>query len=87
MILAAVKVNGSVNQAHCANSISKILSKVPGFENIGVTYFPKALSADFGSYPNVSMQHVTDANVDTSHGITFLEPKEYNAMLAKRAAQ
>jgi hypothetical protein len=80
MILAKVKANGSVAKAHCANAISKLLSDVPGFEDINVTYFPKQLSKQFGSYPNVSFRMINDATVDTSHGVTFIDPKDKDAL-------
>ena len=87
MILARVKANGAVPKAHCANAISRILVDIPGFENISTTYFPKQLSKSFGSYPNVSMRLITDATVDTSQGITFLEPEEYAARTAAAQGQ
>ncbi len=80
LILAAVKANGSVAKAHCANAISKILRDIPGFEDINVTYFPNQLSKQFGSYPNVSFKMVNNATVDTSHGVTFINPKDKDAI-------
>ncbi len=80
LILAAVKANGPVAKAHCANAISKILRDIPGFEKISVTYFPNQLAKQFGSYPNVSFKMVNNATVDTSHGVTFIDPKDKDAI-------
>ena len=87
MILARVKANGSAPKAHCANAISRILGDIPGFEDISTTYFPKQLAKSFGSYPNVSLREITNATVDTAHGITFLEPKEYDARMTALGGQ
>lgn len=87
LILAAVKSNGSVAKAHCANAISKILRDIPGFEDINVTYFPKQLAKQFGSYPNVSFQMINNATVDTSHGVTFIDPKDKDAIQKANLAQ
>ena len=80
LILARVKANGPVPKAHCANAISQILRDIPGFEDISVTYFPKKLAQEFGAYPNVSFKMVNDATVDTSHGVTFIDPKDKDAL-------
>lgn len=80
LILAKVKANGPVPKAHCANAISKILRDVPGFEDINVTYFPNQLAKQFGSYQNVSVRMVNDRTVDTSHGVTFIDPKDNDGL-------
>lgn len=80
MILARVKANGAVPKAHCANAISKILHDIPGFEDIKVTYFPNQLAKAFGAYPDVSFKMVNNATVDTSHGVTFIDPKDKDAL-------
>lgn len=87
IILAKAKANGAVPKANCAHAVSNLLGDVPGFEDISTTYFPKALSADFARAPNVSSRTVTDANVDTSHGITFLEPKDFEERQIAQAKQ
>lgn len=75
-LLIAVKRNGAVNKAHCANSISRILGGFPEFAQIGTTYFPKVLEKSFGENPNVVARVFTDATVDKSHGIRFIDPKD-----------
>jgi hypothetical protein len=74
-ILRAVKANGAVAQAHCANSISRLLGQVPGFGQITRTYFPLKLEAAFVQNPNVTVSTVYDETADKSHGVQFVEPK------------
>ncbi len=70
-LIAAVKAYGAVPKAQCSLAITRILSQMPGFESIGVGYFPNALSKDFGALPGVRDRLVTDADADTSHGVIF----------------
>lgn len=51
--IAEAKAQGSTGKALCSHSVSSVLRKVPGFETIGITYFPKALSRAFGALPGV----------------------------------
>ncbi|MGR3465752.1 hypothetical protein [Limimaricola sp.] len=44
---------GPVPQAHCSRATSKLLAQLPGFEEIGRTWFPHKLMADFGALPGV----------------------------------
>ncbi len=48
--------NGPVFSGLCANSTSKLLKKVPGFESISVTMGPISLMEDFREIPGVSEQ-------------------------------
>lgn len=75
MIKQKVQANGAVNKAHCANSISSLLRGVPGFENIGVTWFPKRLSKAFDALPGVEKSVITEATADHSHGVVLIEPE------------
>jgi len=81
-ILIAVKTNGAVPKAHCANSISSILRRVPGFEQINTTYFPKALERDFAKNPNAVLTIIRDETADKSHGVTYIDPKDKAAVAA-----
>lgn len=47
------KQSGPVAGAYCANSTSRILQQVPGFEQIDVTFFPVKLAEQFGQIPGV----------------------------------
>lgn len=45
---------GEVPDAYCANSTSELLAKLPGFEGIEKTWYPKDLSEQFNQIPGVS---------------------------------
>ena len=62
--LRDVQANGAVPQAFCANSTSKILRGLPGFEGLKVTMFPTQLMKRFADYPGVvtSTQYDTDSD-------------------------
>ncbi len=51
--IAAAIAEGAAGKAFCANSISHVLQKVPGFEGVKTTMFPKALSREFAQVPGV----------------------------------
>ncbi len=81
-LLAAVKARGAVPKANCANSISQILSKTPGFERVRATYYPKVLAAAFGEDPNVVFRKITDQTADKSHGVRFLDKDDKEGIAA-----
>lgn len=72
-LLVAVKAYGAVPKAQCSLAITRILSGVAGFEGIGFSYFPNALSKDFGRLPGVREKLVTDATADKGHNVVFQE--------------
>ncbi len=72
-LVDAVKTYGAVPKAQCSLAITRILAGVNGFEGVGVTYFPTALSDDFGQMSGVRERMVTDATADTSHNVIFQE--------------
>ena len=51
--LQLAKQTGPVAGAYCANSTSRMLQQVPGFEQINVTFYPVKLSEQFGQLPGV----------------------------------
>lgn len=52
--IALSAAHGSAPKADCSHSISEILHKVPGFESMGGSFFPKALSQGFAKLPGVT---------------------------------
>lgn len=66
-----VKAYGAVPKAQCSLSITRILAQVPGFGDIGTTYFPKNLSNQFGSRPGVTTQVISDDDADKNHNVLF----------------
>ena len=51
--IAAAVAQGAAPKADCSNSISSILHKVPGFEAVPGTFFPKGLSRGMANVPGV----------------------------------
>lgn len=64
--LALVKSNGAVPKAFCANSISGLLSQLPGFEAVSSTMFPVNLMRQFARYPGVVTSEFHDMDPDTN---------------------
>ena len=52
-IAALDQSGGSTPKALCGNSVSTVLSKLPGFESLSVAYLPKAISREFAKLPGV----------------------------------
>jgi hypothetical protein len=67
---------GAVPKAQCSNSVSSILSGVPGFESLGTTWFPKKLSDAFGKLPGVTSRTITDDSADKNHGVLLIQADE-----------
>lgn len=74
MVKARAIARGAVAKSFCANSISGILSGVPGFESIGSTMFPNKLSEAFGRLPGVTQRTITDDDADDNHGVLLVDP-------------
>ena len=68
---------GAVPKAQCALSTSRILSQLPGFEDIPVTWSPNRLSEAFGQLPGATYRRVTDDDADKNHGVLFEASTEF----------
>ncbi len=73
--IARAKAYGAVPQAQCTNSISTILSGVPGFEGLRKTWYPNKYSEEFARLPGVKTRVINDDDAD-----------EHSALLAEQAA-
>lgn len=72
-VLKLMRANGPVQKAMCANSVSALLRRVPGFESMPQTWFPVKLSEAFGELPGVTSRVITDDDDDTNHGILLVQ--------------
>lgn len=73
--LRLVQARGPVGQAFCANATSQVLRQLPGFEDIGVTFFPVRLAEDFGARPGVATDRLyQNDDGDVVDGIADLPP-------------
>lgn len=70
--IARARAHGAVPKAHCARSLSSILSGVPGFASIDTTWSPKRLSADFAAL-GASSKLITDDDDDNNHGVLLVQ--------------
>ena len=71
LVSRLAKEYGAVPKAQCSLSITRILSQVPGFGNVGSTYFPKNLSKQFGERPGGVTELITDDDADKNHNVLF----------------
>lgn len=53
MAYRAALEQGASHDSMCTNNTSQVLSKLPGFESLGVMWFPAKLNKKFGELPNV----------------------------------
>ncbi len=56
--------NGPVASAQCALSTAAILRKLPGFQSVGSTWFPKRLMDDFENLPGVRTTKIFENDSD-----------------------
>jgi hypothetical protein len=49
---------GAVPSAFCANSVSEILGKIPGFESVGHSLSPKKIMKNFAELPSVETSKI-----------------------------
>ena len=80
--LRDVQAYGAVPQAFCANSTSKILRGLPGFDGLKGTMFPVQLMKRFADYPGV----VTTTQYDTDSDNNAYKLAEAAAAVATSAA-
>jgi len=58
MAFAATKNYGAVPKSMCSISVTNILSKIPGFESIPHTPFPKQAMTAFAKLPGVTTDKI-----------------------------
>lgn len=75
--LLLVRTNGSVASAYCANSISSILRKVPGFQDVSSTFYPRRLMESFAKLPGVKTDRLFENDTgDIDEGVAKQAPLE-----------
>ena len=58
--LQLARSHGAVAQANCARATSSILRQLPGFESLGVTWFPDNLEEAFATLPGVTTEELRE---------------------------
>ncbi len=68
-----VKEYGAVPKAQCSLAVTRVLSKVPGFEDMAVTYFPVSVSRQFAELSGVSPVVISDDDADKTHSVRITD--------------
>lgn len=82
--LSDIQANGPVFNAMCAVSVSRILSRLDGFESIRSGMSPMRLSKQFATLPGATFRRISDDDADTNHGVLLQATKEFQATMAAR---
>lgn len=69
MALREVQAYGAVPKAMCSNSVSTILSRLPGFESMRTSWFPKATMRAFAKFPGVTTRELYDDDSDDNSSV------------------
>ena len=77
MVMREILAYGAVRKSHCTDATTEILRKIPGFESLPRTYFPKQLSKAFGELPGVTTNVVYDNDPDDNSGVIQAPPALY----------
>lgn len=80
--LREVMAYGAVPKAQCSKSVSEILGRIPGFEGIKHTWFPRQLSKSFAALPGVKTDRVYDNDPDDNTGFIEAPGIVYNQVAA-----
>ncbi|MBF9030717.1 hypothetical protein HKCCE3408_09975 [Rhodobacterales bacterium HKCCE3408] len=82
-LIAAVESEGAQAPANCARSVSSVLSRIPGFEPVSQTWFPRALMNRFETIPGVQTSRVYDD--DSDDNLELLQRQARMARVAQEA--
>lgn len=80
--LALAKKAGPVSQAFCANATSTLLGKLPGFDSVKTSFFPRKVMDDFGAIAGVTTRELRETDGDDKVQAVL----ELEAEMAKAAA-
>ena len=69
LAMSRIMSYGAVPKAQCSIAVTAVLAGVPGFENVGRTWFPKQLSKRFAEIANVKTETVYDNDPGDNSGM------------------
>ena len=69
MALMEVQAYGAVPKAQCGMAVSRVLSRLPGFEGFDVGYFPNSVRREFARYGAGPGETISDDDADDNHGV------------------
>lgn len=81
--LRLAEANGPVAPAQCSISVSRLLSKLPGFEDMGTSWFPQSTERRFGQHPGVATQVIRDQDADDNHGVLIRASRPHPTFAAE----
>jgi hypothetical protein len=64
MAMREVMANGAVGKARCSYTTSRIIARLPGFEQVRQTWFPRKLAEQFGKIPGVTSRELYEYDSD-----------------------
>ena len=67
--LRAAQAHGAAPKAYCTQSITTVLSGLPGFESIKTTFYPLKAMEQFSKIPGVKTHTVRDDDADDNSGL------------------
>ena len=70
--MALIQDEGPVAKAHCNVAVTRVLSQLPGFEDVPRGYYPKRTAIWMAEYPGVTERLVTDVDADDNHGVLIV---------------
>lgn len=73
LAMREIEAYGAVPKAMCAVAVSAVLRKLPGFEDVRSTYFPRGLMRDFARRPGVRERIITDDDADDNAGLLAVQ--------------
>lgn len=73
LLMARVIAEGSASKAMCSITLSGILRDIPGFESIGLTWFPTKLAKEFGRLPGVTERIIYDGDPDENSDVLTVQ--------------
>lgn len=82
--MRAIQAYGPVPKAQCSLAVSRILTELPGFGSIPVSWSPNKTSAAFAALPGASFERITDDDADANHGVLFAAKADHEASVKER---
>ncbi|MEP5376026.1 MAG: hypothetical protein ABJQ14_09585, partial [Hyphomicrobiales bacterium] len=67
--LRLVQANGAVSKTQCANTVSRILRDLGGFDEVPRTMWPLSVMEGFGKIPGVESRTIYDDSTDDNKGL------------------
>ena len=73
--LRAMQAHGPAGKATCNLAVTRVLSQVPGLENVPGGYFPMRTAEWFADLPGVSDRTISDDDANDNHNVLFVDPE------------